>query len=338
MHGVTAPHHLVPLSLNVPNQGGQLVCDVIRPHADDTGQPPGLVVWVQDLDEAQQIVRLHRWAHLDANRVADAPRKLDVGVVQLPGSVANPDRVRGAVVPMARALVLLGQGFFIVQQQRLVRGIDGRLSNVGVVTDIDPAGFHKGQCLANAVRHILVFLPQRTVPHKRQIPLMHLVKIAQPPLGKGAQHIQCDARLAVGLQQPLRVGGASSGGKGDIVHHVSPVGRQFHPAGCLGVGGSGFGKLSRQPPHFDHRAPPGKGQHHRHLQQNLAGVLDLGGIQFGKTLGAVASLQQKGLSLRYTGQLLLQFLYLVGKYQGWRHPKPRFNLLQGHRVRVIRLL
>ena len=50
----------------------------------------------------------------------DPGEELDVGAVELAGPLADPEHVRGAVVPVAGERVLAGEGLLVVEQQRLV--------------------------------------------------------------------------------------------------------------------------------------------------------------------------------------------------------------------------
>ena len=61
---------------------------------------------------------------LATKRVADALQEFDMGAVELTGSLTDPEHVSGAVVPVAGEGVLAGEGLFIVEQQRLVAGVE----------------------------------------------------------------------------------------------------------------------------------------------------------------------------------------------------------------------
>ena len=64
-------------------------------------QPPGAVLGVEYVDETQQFVGAHRRTDLETERVRDTAQELDVGAVELAGTVADPEHVRRAVVPVA---------------------------------------------------------------------------------------------------------------------------------------------------------------------------------------------------------------------------------------------
>jgi hypothetical protein len=56
------------------------------------------------VDQAQQLVDLARRSALEAERILDAATELDMGVVYLPGAVADPQHVRRGAAEGAGAL------------------------------------------------------------------------------------------------------------------------------------------------------------------------------------------------------------------------------------------
>ncbi|MNV98430.1 hypothetical protein D3C71_1936840 [compost metagenome] len=96
--------------------------DLVRAHAHDQVEATRVVVRVEDVNQADQLVRVHARADLDPDRVADAAQELDVGAIQLAGAVADPQHVRRAGVVAAGEAVATDEGFFVVQQQRFVGG------------------------------------------------------------------------------------------------------------------------------------------------------------------------------------------------------------------------
>jgi hypothetical protein len=59
----------------------------------------------------------------------------------------------------------------------------------------------------------------------------------------------------------------------------------------------------------------GKGQHHRHLQENTEKITDIVSAVFGETLRAIPALKQKGLAVRHRGELFFQLARLACKNQ-----------------------
>ena len=73
--------------------------------------------------------------------------------------------------------------------------------------------------------------------------------------------------------------------------------------------------MSGHAAYLHHRAGPGEGEHHRHLQHDSEGIANRIGVEFLETLGAIAALQQKGLAIGDLGQLRAQAAGLPREYQ-----------------------
>ena len=58
-------------------------------------------------------------------------QELDVGTVELAGALADPQHVRGAVVPVAGERVDAGQRLLVAEQERLVAGVEVDLVELG---------------------------------------------------------------------------------------------------------------------------------------------------------------------------------------------------------------
>ncbi len=180
MHGVDSPHHRSALAPGGLQQTRQARGDLVRAEAAVQGQAARLIVRVQGVDQAQQFVRLHGRADLHANRVLDAAHELDMGVVQLARALADPQQVRGAVVPVARGGIDAGHGLLITQQQRLVAGEELHLIEARIGVRIDADGPHEGQGFGDLVRQGAVARALRAVVDKAQGPLVdvHQVGVA----------------------------------------------------------------------------------------------------------------------------------------------------------------
>ena len=111
-------------------------------HPGDEGQPAGLVVGVELGGERERVVGRRGRAELDADRVADVREQLDVRAVELAGALADPDEVAGDVVGLLGARVDAGQRVLVLQDQRLVAGVEvDPVELVGVGAD----GLHERQ-------------------------------------------------------------------------------------------------------------------------------------------------------------------------------------------------
>src|SRR5690606_38852547 len=105
MHRVTRPDDLPSLLLHPPHQLRQMLLDLFRPHACDKGDATGLIVRIQHVDEADEIIGIQGGAALHAYGVIDTTQELDVGAIQLPCAVPDPQHMSRAGVPLARQAV-----------------------------------------------------------------------------------------------------------------------------------------------------------------------------------------------------------------------------------------
>ena len=127
---------LRPSRLTARTIGGKQLGGLVRAHAADQRQPAGLVVRIEDVDELQKLVRLLRRAGLQAERIFDAAAVLDMGVVELPGAVADPQHVARRAVPVAGRGIDAGEGLLVAEQQRLVAGEEiGRAASPDALPD-----------------------------------------------------------------------------------------------------------------------------------------------------------------------------------------------------------
>jgi len=71
-----------------------VVTDFVGAHSGDQVQAARVVVRVEHINQADQVVGVHARADLDPDRIVHATQKLDVSAVQLASAVANPQHVR----------------------------------------------------------------------------------------------------------------------------------------------------------------------------------------------------------------------------------------------------
>src|SRR5450631_3238491 len=111
VHGIARPDHHPAVALHGANQLRQVIADLVRTEAIDQRQPP-------------QLVRLERGAAFQPDRILDAAEIFDMAVVELAGTVADPDHMaRGRIVTAAGGIDP-GEGLLVAEQQRLVAGIE----------------------------------------------------------------------------------------------------------------------------------------------------------------------------------------------------------------------
>src|SRR5437868_14859358 len=99
MHWVAAPQHALAFSLDSVEMLRQFCIDFPRAHARDHGQAAGLVVRIQRIDHAQQLIGFYAWPDLYANRIADAAAIFDMCTVKLRRTHADPREMRGKIEP-----------------------------------------------------------------------------------------------------------------------------------------------------------------------------------------------------------------------------------------------
>ncbi len=153
--------------------------------------------------------------------------------------------------------------------------------------------------------------------------------------GVGAQQVQRRRRLAVSFQQPLGIGRAGGGVELLAVDDVPAIGRQGDAPDRFGLLRARLGELAGDAPNLDHGLAAGKGQHHRHLQDQAKGVPDGVGVKLLEALRAVATLQQKGVATRDRAQQGLKPARLTGEHQRRHGPQPVLSVRQRVRVRIV---
>ena len=297
---------------------------------------PGHVVGVEPRGVGQRVVRGRGRAELDADRVAGCGDSSSTcGAVELAGALADPDEVRRDVVGQVGARVDARERLLVLQQQRLVAGVEvDAVELVGVGAD----GLHEGQGALDLVGHRLVALPERRLLHEVGVPGVHLAQVGVAAGDEGAHEVQRRGGGVVDLDQPLRVGDARLGGEVVAVDGVAAVGREGHAVAGLEVGAARLGVLPGQPAELHHRHGRGVGQHDRHLEQHPQLVADVVGGDAGEGLGAVAALEQEGLAAGDRGDLGGQVVALAGEDERRRGPQSGHRSVDRPGVGVVRLL
>ena len=262
---------------------------------------------------------LRRRPALEAERIHDAAAELDMGVVGLAGAVADPDHVRGGRAPGAGTRgVLARQRLLVAEQQRLVAGVEIGGLQLRMLFEIEPAGLHEGERLGDAVGQFEIAL--RAARIEIEHPLMHAAEAGVAAVGERAKQIERRGRMAIGLDQPRRIGRARRRGELRPVDDVAAIARQFLAVLLLDRRGARLGELAGDAADLHHRHRGGIGEHHRHLQehaQEVADVVgaDVVGARIGEALGAVAALQQETFALGDAAERLLEVARLAGKHQ-----------------------
>jgi hypothetical protein len=100
------------------------VADPPGPHAGDEGQPSRLPLGIQAVDQPQRVVEGGVGTELHPDGVAQPGHEVDMGAVELAGALPDPQEVARAAVDLPGAGVDPGEGLLVVQQQRLVGGVE----------------------------------------------------------------------------------------------------------------------------------------------------------------------------------------------------------------------
>ena len=124
----------------------------------------------------------------------------------------------------------------------------------------------------------------------------------------------------------------------DAVDDVAAIARQLDSS-LVSVGAErGLANWPAMRPTFTTGDAARIGEHHRHLQEHAEEVADRVGAVLGKTLRAVAALQQKSLPLRDASELGLQLPRLACKNQRRKRGELLLDLCKGCHVPVVRNL
>ena len=280
---------------------GRCFSTLSAPKRRDQRQAARLVFRIEDVDQPDQFVGLERRAAFEADRVLDAAAEFDMGVIGLAGAVADPQHVAGGGVPVAAGRIDAGQRLLVAQQQGLVAGEEIGRAQLRRGIGIDAAGAHEAHRLGDAVGECLIALEGGRILEETKRPFVDMLEIGIAALREGAQQIEGRRRLPVGHDLALRIGLAALKRRCRIIDDVAAIDRQFHAIDRLGGRRARLGELAGNAADLHHRLAAGKGQDHRHLQEDAEEIADIVGGMFGEAFGAIAALEQESPCLRRPG-------------------------------------
>ena len=292
VHRVAAPHDRswAARVLDGRDDAGQPVADHARTHPGDDREPPGDVVGVERLAQLDRLGRVGRRPELHADRVVQPGQEIDVGTADLPGPLPHPHQVGGQVVRLA-VLVGPGQRALILQQQRLVAGVELDAVRGRHGLQVQPARAHERERALDVGRERLVALTGPAALDEVDVPVVHSGQVRRAVGGHRTHEVQRRGAVCVSPHHPLRVRGPLAI---EVIDGITTVGRK--PGRRLDISRARLGVLPCQPPQLDHRQAGTVGEHDGHLQQGPYLAADaLGGVRR-KRLGAVAALEQEGLA------------------------------------------
>src|SRR6516162_9336033 len=140
VHRIARPHHDPSLAFHRAKQSRQLFGDLVGAEPGNQRQPSRLVVGIEQVDQLDQLVRLHRRAAFQADRILDAAKIFDVSVVELPRAVADPDEMARRRIPVAGRGIDAGESLLIAEQQRFMAGVEIGRAQLGMALEIEAAG------------------------------------------------------------------------------------------------------------------------------------------------------------------------------------------------------
>ena len=311
VHGVADPGDrdaVVPRGLQ---QRRQRVTDPVGPHARDEGEPALLAAGVESIGERADVGRRRRRAELDADGVAHAGEEVHVGAVELPGPLPDPEEVGGAVVGVPGPGVDAGQRALVVEEQRLVGGVE--LHGADRV-EVHARRSHEPHSAVDlGGQHLVAGVGG--VPHEALVPLVDAPQVRETAVGEGPDEVQGGGRGVVGAQQPVWVRDARFRGELVAVDGVATERRQLDAVAHLGVRRARLGVLARHAPHLDDGEGRPVGEHHGHLQDRLYLAPDVVRGVRGEGLGAVAALQDERLAPSGGRHEFLQSVGLAGEHE-----------------------
>ncbi len=278
-----------------------------------------------------QRFRCHGSAHLQADGIGDPPEVLQVGAIELPRALADPDEVGSQVVVAALLGYEAGEGGLIGQVQGLVTG--EHLAGAEVLGET-PQPLDEVHGVAHLIQGLQVV--PRVLPAPGQVPVLGVVEVRETAIHQGPQVVQGGCRAVVGLHEPPGIGLPLV--RCQAVDEVAPVDRHLLAVDLFGEATAGLGVLARDAAQMDHSRAAPMGDEHGHLQQHPQLVLDDGPAAIGEGLRAIAALQQEALPLRGLRQQPLKEVHLLGHHQGRQFAQLRQHGLDGGGVPVDRLL
>src|SRR3984885_6886941 len=93
VHRVRDPQELASLAFDRAQERRQRGVDLVRAEPADQREAARLLVRIEDLDQAQELVGRERRTAFEADRVLHPPAKFDVSAAELTRAVADPDHV-----------------------------------------------------------------------------------------------------------------------------------------------------------------------------------------------------------------------------------------------------
>ena len=144
-----------------------------------------------------------------------------MGAVELASAFTDPQHVPGAVVPVVGERVLASEGFFVVEQQRLMRGVEVDFVERAVAAEVDATRTHERQRAFDVLCELFVLLANWGVGDKLLVPLMNLAQVGEAAAGECPHEVQRGRGTVVGHQQAVWLRSTFAFGEANVVDDVS---------------------------------------------------------------------------------------------------------------------
>ena len=220
---------------------GQGRLDVLGAKAVDQHELARNVLRVERGDEPLQPRRVHRGADLDAHRVGDATAILDMCAVDLRRAHADPRHVRREVVPAFLTRNEARLGLLVVQDERLVTGIE--IGSQRLVHFLGADGLEELEAIGHRGHDPFVLKFEWRMTDKTEIPILRVMQVGKTAIDQGAHEIQRQGRPFIAAQQQQRIRFSRSRRELGMVDDIAAIRGQRDPVACLGIGGSRLGIL-----------------------------------------------------------------------------------------------
>ncbi len=92
--------------------------------------------------------------------------------IELVRPMADPQQVRGAVVPVAGDAVAPGERLFVSEEERFVRGVEVDLVELRLRLEIDAARSHEPQRAVDLLRELVVAFALAPAGDELEVPLV----------------------------------------------------------------------------------------------------------------------------------------------------------------------
>ena len=119
VHRVTQPDRSSARLADGLNQSGEATSDLSRAMTDNQCQPPGLALRIEPVAKREQFARPQRWPAFHPDRIGDPAEEFDMGTINLPSAVADPQEM-SRPAPPASVYAAANQRLLVGQEQRFM--------------------------------------------------------------------------------------------------------------------------------------------------------------------------------------------------------------------------